>query len=445
MSSTDTFAFVCIAQDNPVASGRQGLGSFIEALELHIGELRPATVEGVERFGSTWPYSKENFWKAVEEVMRAKEARQNIFFERPASPYMRLSLNVPEWQVVLGRPTWSILLDVRPFSFFEERGRVEERSERFVELVRAWASWYPVHYAMAHSQADEQLEREPNLAPPEAYKQVHQVYWLNVLGPELVEALGRQRVLSTPAYLVERLPPGNVLIVTRPTVADCLSEEGRLAQARALVHLRPELRLEEVMARLRERSAVLPPVEPDFEPDNAELMHCIVQGLQVSERPRKVVELNAYRSPEVEEWRPAEEALAPDVASPARELLRYRRQLPQRLVEELREELPLVPESLPQIDCHYWVYAYTHSYGQPYAVQFLSSLAGAFLGEVMVRSLGGCWVPRKNLYEAQVLVGDRVYLPFLRAKRYFQSKEALLDYSLTKFYRVAERHLRGGA
>jgi hypothetical protein len=444
MSSTDTFAFVCIAQDNPLASGREGLRSFIEALDLHIGEPRPATVEGVERPSrSTWPYSKENFWKAVEEVMRTKDARQNIFFERPASPYMRLSLNVPEHHEVEGRPTWSILLDVRPFSFFEEPQRLEERSQRFVELVRAWASWYPVHYAMAHSQADEYLARDANLGPIETYKQVNQVYWLNVLGPQLVKALGRERVLSTPAYLVEPLPPGNVLIVTRPTVADCLLEEGRLAQARALVHLRPDLRLEEVMAMLRERSEVLPPVEPDFEPDNAELLHCIIQGLNVSERPRKVIELNAYRSPEVDEWRPGEEALPPDVASPAREMLRYRRQLPQRLMEELREELPLAPESLPKIDCHFWVYAYTHSYGQPYAVQWLSSLAGAFLGEVMVRSLGGCWVPRKSIYEAQVLVGDRVYLPFLRAQRYFQSKQALLDHSLTKFYRVAERHLRG--
>ncbi|HYO56201.1 hypothetical protein [Archangium sp.] len=438
MSSTDRFTLTFIAPDNPVASGREGLRAFIEALELHIGELRPTTVEGVERYGSTWPYSKETFWKALEQVMGARDARQNVFFERASSPYVRISVNLEE---VKGRGDWNILLDVEPFSFFEQPSVIEERSQRLLELVRAWASWYPVHYVMAHSEADRELALDPNLRPLEAYDQLHQVYWLNVLGPEMVKALGRERVLSTPAYLVEPLPPGNVLIVTRPTVADCLSEEARLAQARALMHLRPDLRLEEVMAGLRERSEVLAPVEPSFEPDVAELLDFVVRNLRISERPRKVAELNAWRSPEVDEWRSFETALPPDVESPARELVRYRRQLPKQLLEKMYlTELPIEPASLPRIDGYFWSHAYMYQYGQEHLVRFLAPMAGAFLGEVLVRSLGGCWVPRKNLYEAQVVVGDRVYLPFLRAQRYFQSRQAIIDRSLTKLYRVAERH-----
>jgi hypothetical protein len=37
-------------------------------------------------------------------------------------------------------------------------------------------------------------------------------------------------------------------------------------------------------------------------------------------------------------------------------------------------------------------------------------------------------------------VGNRYWLPFVRASRYLRSCQALLDYSLTQFYREAERH-----
>lgn len=414
--------------------------SFVEALELHIGDLRPGTVEGVERFGSTWPYSKANFWKALEQVIQTWEARPNVFFERSSSPRVGISVNLKENVAEL--PAWNISLSVEPFSFFEEPQDLAARSQRILDLVRAWASWYPARYGVAHSRAD------MNLAQPsgfyywrESYETVHQLYWLNILGPEMVTKLGRERVLSTPAYLVEPLPPGSVLIVTRPTVADFLSNEARLAQARALVHLRPDLRLDEVMAKLQERSRVLAPAEPRFELDIKELLDRIVDSLGLTERPRKVAELNAYRSPEVDEWRPCEAALPPDVERPAREMLRYRRELPNRLLEKIhRTELRLEPATLPQIDFHFWKNAKNYAFGQSHLVRWLAPLAGAFLGEVLVRSLGGCWVPRKNLYETQVLVGNRVYLPFVRAQRCFQSQQSILDYSLTKLYRVAERH-----
>ena len=65
---------------------------------------------------------------------------------------------------------------------------------------------------------------------------------------------------------------------------------------------------------------------------------------------------------------------------------------------------------------------------------------GAYLGEVLVRNLGGRWIPRQKLEEAQVLVGNRVWLPFLRARHYMTSRQALLEHSLTQLYRIAERH-----
>lgn len=57
-----------------------------------------------------------------------------------------------------------------------------------------------------------------------------------------------------------------------------------------------------------------------------------------------------------------------------------------------------------------------------------------------MRNLGGRWIPRQKLEEVQVLVGKRVWLPFVRAQHYMRSCQALLDYSLTQLYREAERH-----
>jgi hypothetical protein len=57
-----------------------------------------------------------------------------------------------------------------------------------------------------------------------------------------------------------------------------------------------------------------------------------------------------------------------------------------------------------------------------------------------VRHLGGEWIARQKLEEAQVRVGSRVWLPFVRAHRYLRSRQALLDFSLTQLYRVAVRH-----
>jgi hypothetical protein len=67
--------------------------------------------------------------------------------------------------------------------------------------------------------------------------------------------------------------------------------------------------------------------------------------------------------------------------------------------------------------------------------------AGAYLGQVLVEHLEGEWIPRQKLEEAQVRVGERVWLPFLRARRYMRSRQTLVDFSLTQLYRAAERHL----
>ena len=318
-------------------------------------------------------------------------------------------------------------------------------------MVRAWASHYPVPYVSAHSGADSELAGAPNYGRDDetmyrdGFDQIYEVCWLNVFGRELVEKVGRERMLSTPAYRVEELPHGGVLLVTWPTAADFTREEARQAQARALVHLRPELDSATVLRGLHERNAALAPVEPRFHPDLAPLLSRIVDTASVARRQRRIAELNAYRPPEPEEWLPASAALPSDVAGVKAAVEQYG-VLAEHLVALLHTQVPSVfeqtPESLTEVDYQFWHDDYPRVFERDKIDSLAVPAIGAYLGEVLVRHLGGQWIARKKLEEAQVRVGSRVWLPFLRAQRYMRTRQSALDFSLTQLYREAERHRR---
>ena len=338
-----------------------------------------------------------------------------------------------------------VVIKVKALSFFAK----EERCRHFVEMVRAWACRYPVSHAVAHSSDDVALTGFPSFGRAketwyrDGFDKIYEVFWLNVFGPKLVETVGRERMLSTPAHRVEKLPNGCVLLVTWPTAADFASDEARLAQARAHAHLRPDLDFSTVLRTLRERSAMLAPVEPRFHPDVAPLLSRVVDDVATYERQRKIAELNAWQPPEPEEWRPAGSALPPDVYNPERALEIYST-LAEHLVALLHTEVPSVfeetPESLTDVDYYFWLEDFPKSRLRENIDAHAVPAIGAYLGEVLVRNLGGRWIPRQKLEEAQVLVGQRVWFPFVRARHYMRSCQALLDFSLTRLYRVAERH-----
>ena len=98
------------------------------------------------------------------------------------------------------------------------------------------------------------------------------------------------------------------------------------------------------------------------------------------------------------------------------------------------------PESLTDVDFFFWREEFPKSRLRENIDAYAVPAIGAYLGEVLVRNLGGQWIPRQKLEEAQVLVGHRVWFPFVRARHYMASCQALLDFSLTRLYRVAERH-----
>ncbi|WP_338023704.1 hypothetical protein [Archangium primigenium] len=325
----------------------------------------------------------------------------------------------------------------------------QEHSRRFVDLVHVWATHYVVEHAVAHCSDDAELAdfpdfgRDEKTARRDGFDQIYELFWLNVFGPKLVETVGRERMLSTPAWRVEALPNGAVLLVLWPTPTDFASDAARELQARAHVHLRPDLDYATVLRALHERSAALAPIEPRFAPELAPLLSRVVDATPSHLRSRAIRDFNAWRPPAPEEWLPAEAALPPDVSDREAALAHYRLQA-EYLVALLHAEVPSVfaatPESLSDIDFQLW----REDFPSRHLAQSLQERAlpalGAYLGEVLVRHLGGQWIPRQNLEEAQVRVGSRNWLPFARARRYLESRQALLDFSLSGLFHAAARH-----
>jgi hypothetical protein len=424
--------------EGELAVRSRGLEPLLQALETCADEWMPGLVSGKRRR----KYSREAVWKALEE--RRTEYSSIIGLYRAGSPAVALTLDLG---LAPPRPQLHVDLSIQPLSFFAEREL--ERCRKVMGMARAWGAHYPASYAVAHSAADLQLADFPNFGRDgqttqrDGHDKVYEVFWLNVFGPRLVESVGRERMLSTPAHRVEALPSGAVLLVTWPTAADFASEEARKAQARALVHLRPDLDFDTVLRTLRERSATLEPVEPRFHPDVAPLLSRVVDDFAISERQRKIAELNAYLPPEPDEWFPAGAILPVDVADLKAVSEHYSLQA-EHLVALMHSRVPSVleetPESLTEVDYRFWADNFPETFERQNIDARAVPAVGAYLGEVLVRQLGGRWVPRKKLEEAQVVVGGRAWLPFVRAQRYMRSRQSLLDYSLTQFYRVAERH-----
>jgi hypothetical protein len=98
-------------------------------------------------------------------------------------------------------------------------------------------------------------------------------------------------------------------------------------------------------------------------------------------------------------------------------------------------------EALPHLDWHLWHMGWGRRLSHEQREMLVPAL-GAFLGRYLVDVLGGRWVPRKKLEEAAVVVGDRAWLPFLRARHALHNQEAPLDYSCSQLFRTAQRLAR---
>ncbi|WP_338869311.1 hypothetical protein [Myxococcus stipitatus] len=434
LDKEDSLRFILNGTYDPRNGLEQSVVPLLESLEGHADGWMPTFVKA----SRARKYSRDAVSRALEE--RRDEYGTIIGLSRPEDPGVSLVLNLGASRE---RPTLKVSLGVQPLTFFDG----VDRCRNFVQVARAWATQYPADYAVAHSYADMNLAKYPSFGRErdiwmrDGVDQIYELFWLNIFGPRLVESVGRERMLSTPAHIVEELPNGSVLLVLRPTAADFDTEEARVVQARAHVHLRPDLDFDVVLRTLRERSAAFVPAEPRFHPDVAPLLTRLAEESSVTTRQRKITELNAFRPPVPEEWLPV--AHPSDVVNPERVLESYG-DLSEGLVAALHTKVPSImdetAESLTDLDVYFWRENFPERYERELIDSHTAPALGAYLGDVLVRRLGGTWVLRQKMEESQVRVGKRVWLPFLRARRYMQSRQSLLDYSLTQFFHEAERY-----
>jgi hypothetical protein len=421
--------------DNPLTSGDVSIDQILEVLHSHANEFIP------QRFCSDQSRRRKYSLKAVKQVVAKLDPANyvSLDLERTDLPEVTYSFDFVQ------KRTPGLQLGIKlPLDSFDHPDHGKERAQHFVSLVTALANLLHPIYGYAHNQADASLGTDPHTSDPFAPVGVYEIHWLNIYGKELVDQLGRDRVLSTPCFHCEELAGGGVLLLSRPTPLDYASDEARVAQAAALAHLRSDITYEQALAMLRQRSITLFPTKEHWDPDLVDLLELIVRPFPFEEGLRLTVQYNTYRPPEVCEWLPLDKLLPSDVEDEGDTELYYEEKYAKDLVRWYREtvrhgnEIQIRPESLPPLDYCLWAYLIPSKDNSD-----LIPYVGAFLGRVLVDYLEGEWVPRKNIEEAQVVVGDRVWLPFLRANHCLQSKDAALDYSLTKFYRTVERYVRG--
>ena len=134
-------------------------------------------------------------------------------------------------RIATGVPAITLSID----SYYFSRKRREQYAQRIVTLAAfvAQASKSPLAYGYEDLQIEYEQDFPLDLPAEELPSQVDHLMWLTILGPKIVDRLGRARVLSTPAYRVEELENGGVLIVLteHPTAADQSSDARIEAEA----------------------------------------------------------------------------------------------------------------------------------------------------------------------------------------------------------------------
>ncbi len=216
--------------DNPLDRGPAGLDEVLDFVDALDESLRPDQVD----LSPKRKYSRKLLHQKLHECRSLVGA--DIHLARTHPPEVELSFSFLDRGTEHKR--FTLELTLKPFALVREEGQTEGYAHRFVSLVRAFAERFPLSKGMAHGFIDYYVaEEESRMRTEEPKPLLEQVYWLNVYGPRMVDQLGRQHLMTTPCAHMEELPGGAVLWLTRPTPADFESEEARLAQARALVHL----------------------------------------------------------------------------------------------------------------------------------------------------------------------------------------------------------------
>jgi hypothetical protein len=294
-------------------------------------------------------------------------------------------------------------------------------SKSTVDFLIDLASWGQVLQGAGHDDYERAFIDEELWPGARRPVELRAIFQYNVLGKQLVEALGRKRVMSTPEVKLHELPNGGVFIDAGTSAA---------VHAKVFTHL---------TGKPAPKREIPKRVKPEWDPEMAPVFATLVERAATANRNDLITKLNKLRPAKPETVSPPR---GPNVADPAKSIRTFR-SVADELVVLLHDKEPALgsnagPEVLPLLDAHFYTEDYPGTFGAEKTALLLRPL-GAWLGELLVRELGGEWAPRAKMDEIEVVVGKTAFLPLLRAKHYLASKDAVLEYSLTKYFGEAKK------
>ena len=148
--------------------------------------------------------------EALEKVLQSGGGTVTIGFRE-----LNIKIRYFSKEVAKSEPQLSIGVWASQFKVWEDSTEdgTQRRTEQFATFVRLLSEMFDPLYAFG---GIEQNENPKQLLPPlDQLKrgELNSLFWLNVFSPAAVERLGRNRVLSAPAWKVEELDDGRVMLV----------------------------------------------------------------------------------------------------------------------------------------------------------------------------------------------------------------------------------------
>lgn len=186
--------------------------------KLATSDFKKAGLSSLDKKSNRYRYmtiadtrSKEaSLEEALEKVLQSGGGTVTIGFRE-----LNVRIRYFSKEVAKSEPQLSIGVWASQFKIWEDSTEdgTRRRTEQFVTFVRLLSETFDPLYAFGgieRSESPEQL-----LPPLDQLKcgKVKRLFWLNTFSPATVERLGRDRVLSAPAWKVEELNDGRVLLV----------------------------------------------------------------------------------------------------------------------------------------------------------------------------------------------------------------------------------------
>ena len=201
-TQSDVLDFEFLSAMNPFDRGHEGTDEVLDVVESTGSELFPRTISFDK---GTRKYSRRLLHERLAEFKFANGEYTSITLDCAPVPESFFHISGYKGH---GNSRFSFQLYLKPFSWCREAGKQAARVGQLIDLVRTLAARIPLSHGYIHSNTDRLLDTDLDSPDPGVPDQVERVYWLNVYGPRLVQSLGRERVLSTPAWHVEELPHG---------------------------------------------------------------------------------------------------------------------------------------------------------------------------------------------------------------------------------------------